>query len=243
MNYLKIFLHQLKSTKMKKVFTLFFATVVLMLYAGAANMANGQTNPCKGDPKCIIDSLKNVIVSLNAVITSAGQTIVLKTDTILQAGFTSLPQNPDSIGVVPELDTVLITTDSGTVLATNWQNLTKLKIFDTIFSFMLDANILRNYVISDTTIKYLDVYMGLNNSGFPPKIAILYVPAQQPVPGIDSFVERPFTYRSKPNQQYIFDRCIPCPTCKTAGSSVIVFNNGSRRRKNNMPIKPKNTGH
>ncbi len=28
---------------MKKVFTLFFATVVLMLYAGAANTANGQT--------------------------------------------------------------------------------------------------------------------------------------------------------------------------------------------------------
>jgi hypothetical protein len=199
---------------MKKILAV--AAIAFSLLSTSCN------NNVKGNPDVLCSvACQKIIDSLQGV--------------IARAGISTLPQKPDTLGMVGSLDSVILVKDTAGKLVRCWKNyVTGLgaQKFDTIYSYMLNANVLRNYVLNDTSIKYLDVYIGLDSAVTPAAITLVYVGAKQipsNIPGVDSFKEVPFTFKNvklgagPAPLPYVFDRCIPCPTCNNVGLSGIAF--------------------
>ena len=92
-------------------------------------------------------------------------------------------------------------------------------------SFMLDANVLRQYLNDNPDIAKLDVYMARPNDT---AITVVYIPAVA-IPQGDSVVyeEHPVTLPGMPGE-YALDHALPCPVCadriKIAGSEAVIIN-------------------
>jgi hypothetical protein len=88
-------------------------------------------------------------------------------------------------------------------------------------SFMLDANVLRQYLTDNPDVAKLDVYLAKPNDT---AMTVVYIPAVQVVQG-DSVVyeEHPVTLPGL-SGQYALDHVMPCPICadriKIPGSSA-----------------------
>jgi hypothetical protein len=78
-------------------------------------------------------------------------------------------------------------------------------------AFMLDANVLRNYLNNDTSIAKLSVYLAEKiTSDGSKEMNLIYIGA------IDSsgiYVEKAYTKTPGDRQQYLLNHVMPCPEC------------------------------
>lgn len=77
-----------------------------------------------------------------------------------------------------------------------------------VFAFMLEADKLRTYLNSDSSLVKLDVYLARTDAG---EMKLVYIGARNTGTADNPmYTEIPYI---KDGEQYMFDHGIPCPTC------------------------------
>ncbi len=81
-------------------------------------------------------------------------------------------------------------------------------------SFIIDASVLRNFILNDNNIKNVVVYVGMKDDQ---KLTLIYVGAKNDANDAGKIIEVPFTITGDTTTAYAFDNVLPCPTCGKDG--------------------------
>lgn len=138
-----------------------------------------------------------------------------------QGGAGGLLNPIDTNGTLGLISRAMMDTATANRIIQNWHKYvrTSLKADTNCMAFMVDARLLRTYVVADPTVTYVIFNIAsTSNTGNGAGMTITYVGAKPDPTNGNKLTELPFTIQGDPSsKQYIFEHAFPCPTCGTVG--------------------------
>lgn len=136
------------------------------------------------------------------------------------AGAGNIPNVIDTNGTNGLISNAMMDTATANRILQRWHKYVRTSLKDDTdrLAFMIDANILRNYILNNAAVTYLIINVAESDLQDVHKMTLTYVGAQPDPTNGNKLTELPFTIQGDPtNTQYIFEHVSPCPTCVTIG--------------------------